>query len=671
MQITKSNRNTKMNIIAHSITAAALALVVARAPALDSIYNRAEEKQLIATLQSAEAPQFDKVLACKKLAVIGSKESIPALAAMLGDEKLSHMARYGLEPMPDPAAGQALRDAMGKVKGKLLVGVINSIGTRRDTKAFGLLNGLLADADVSVAAAAAAALGRIGDEASAKALEKAIASAPADAKAAFGDACVRCVEELTAAGKGEAAATLADAARKADLPGHIRLAATRGAILARGNGGVPLLLEQLRSADWPFFALGLRVARELKGEEVTKALVGAMATLPPERQPSFLTALADRGDKIAVPAITGAAKDGPPATRIAAIQALGRIGDGTSVPVLAAASGAEPSDVAEAAKIALVTIKGQGAEEALVAQLGQGNAATKKIAIAALGERYAAAAAPALRKLAADADDDLRGAAIAALGKCAAPADLLALTDILIQPKQPRDAGLADAALRTACARLPEKDAVASQILAALPKAQGAAKSALLRLLGATGGKKALDAVRTNLKDPDPQVQDSALRALGEWSDPDAAPALLELARSLPDEKQRILAFRGYIRLTDNNSITDEQKVAMCKEAMAAATRDDEKKLVLGALSNIATAEAMQQILPLLDSATLKEEAGAAVVAIADKLSGVWWKRNDPKPILESLERVTESCQEQQTINRANAVLKKHGKGPGKKPAKK
>lgn len=669
MQTINPHRNTHMNIIARSITAVALALVVSGAHALDTIYKKEEEKQLIATLQSAEASQFDKVLACKKLAVVGTKDAIPALAALLADEKLSHMARYGLEPMPDPAAGQALRDATGKVKGKLLVGVLNSIGNRRDAKALPLLTGLLADADVSVAAAAAAALGRIGDEASAKALETALPKAPADAKAAFGDACVRCVEELTAAGHGDAAAALADATRKAGLPDHIRLAATRGAILARRAGGIPILLEQLKSSDWSSFALGLRVARELKGDQVTAALVAAMPSLPPDRQPDFLTALADRGDGAAIPAITAAAKDGPPATRIAAIQALGRIGDGTAVPVLIAAAGAEPPNVAEAAKLALVTIKGRGAEEAIVAQLAN-DKAIRKIAIAALGDRYAASAAPALSKIAADADDEIRGAAITALGRCATPATLPVLTDILIQPKQPRDAGLADAALRTACSRLPEKDAVASQILAALPKAQGAAKSALLKLLGATGGKKALDAVRANLKDADPQVQDSALRALSEWSDPDAGPALLELAKSLPDEKQRILAFRGYVRLTDINSITDEQKVAMCKDAMGAATRDEEKKLVLGALSNIATAESMQQILPLLDGA-LKEEAGAAVVAIADKLSGVWWKRNDPKPILEALEKVTAACQEKQTIDRANAVLKKHGKAPAKKAAKK
>lgn len=667
MQFANINRNIPMKIITLCVTAASMALLVASAPALDSIYNKAEEKQLIATLHSPESPQADKVLACKKLAVVGSKESIAALAALLSDEKLSHMARYGLEPMQEPEAGQALRDALGKVKGKLLVGVINSLGARRDPKAVDALAALLGDPDAAVAGAAAGALGRIGDAASAGILQKAIANVPSDKKQAFGDACVRCVEQLTAAGHGDIAASLADATRNADLPGHIRLAATRGAILARGAEGVTLLVETLKSSDWPTFALGLRVARELKGESATKSLVDAMPTLAIDRHPAFIMALADRADKAAIAPIAERAKESPPATRIAAIQALGRIGDASAVPVLLTASSAGQADVADAAKTALVTIKDPGAQGAMIAAIQKEDAAAKRIAIQVLGDRHAAAAAPELKKLLADANDDIRAAAIEALGKCAAPADIPALTAILIQPKQPRDAGLADAALRSACGRLPEKDPVAIQILAALPNAQGPAKSALLRLLSATGGKKALDALRTSLKDPDAQVQDSALRALGEWSDPDAAPALLELAKTLPDEKQRVLALRGYVRLTENNSLTDEQKVAMCKDAMAAAGRDEERKLFLGALNSIGTAEAMQQIVPLLDSPTLKEEAGAAIVAITDKLANVWWRKNDPKPLLDALEKVAATCQNEQTVARANAVLNKQSKGKAKK----
>ena len=64
--------------------------------------------------------------------MVGTKEAVPVLAALLADEKLAHMARYALEPIPDPAVDEAFRAALGNLKGRRLVGVICSIGVRRD-----------------------------------------------------------------------------------------------------------------------------------------------------------------------------------------------------------------------------------------------------------------------------------------------------------------------------------------------------------------------------------------------------------------------------------------------------------------------------------------------------------------------------------------------------------
>ena len=82
------------------------------------------------------------------------------LAALLCNEELSHMARYGLEPIPDPSVDTALRDALDKVKGRLLVGVIGSIGVRRDPKAVPALVKRLDDPDAEVAAGRGASPGQ-------------------------------------------------------------------------------------------------------------------------------------------------------------------------------------------------------------------------------------------------------------------------------------------------------------------------------------------------------------------------------------------------------------------------------------------------------------------------------------------------------------------------------
>src|SRR5208337_3652328 len=75
------------------------------------------EAKLIAVLKS-DAPRKAKADACRELARVGTRESVAPLAALLCNEELSHMARYGLEPIPDPAVDTALRDTLEKVKGR-------------------------------------------------------------------------------------------------------------------------------------------------------------------------------------------------------------------------------------------------------------------------------------------------------------------------------------------------------------------------------------------------------------------------------------------------------------------------------------------------------------------------------------------------------------------------
>ncbi len=194
--------------------------------------TKEEADRLVAVLKS-EAPLKEKVDACRGLAVIGTPHAVPALAALLGDEKLSHMARYGLEPMPERAVDDALRDALGRLKGRLLVGVIGSIGVRRDAKAVPPLVRLLQDSDGDVAGAAARALGRIATPDAAEALGAALSKTAAKLRPAVADACLSCAEALLAEDKRSEAAAMYESVGKADLPRHFRVAAAHGSILAR------------------------------------------------------------------------------------------------------------------------------------------------------------------------------------------------------------------------------------------------------------------------------------------------------------------------------------------------------------------------------------------------------------------------------------------------------
>ncbi|MDX2149463.1 MAG: HEAT repeat domain-containing protein [Bryobacteraceae bacterium] len=159
-------------------------------------------------LGDAGSSDFQKAKACMRAGELGSKETVPALAALLADEKLSTYARYGLEPIADPSAGDALRAALPKLKGNLLIGVVNSLGKRRDEKAAPTLTKMMSAPDQDLARAAIAALGSIGTPAAMKVLQGALPKAAPPLKMPLADAALICAERLLADGNRDQALAL-------------------------------------------------------------------------------------------------------------------------------------------------------------------------------------------------------------------------------------------------------------------------------------------------------------------------------------------------------------------------------------------------------------------------------------------------------------------------------
>jgi len=185
---------------------------------------------LIRILTDASSSEFRKAKACQRVGESGPKEAVPALSALLSNEHLNTYARYGLEPMADPSADDALRAGLSKLKGNLLIGVINSIGKRRDAKAGPALAKMVYDADADVARAAAEGLGNIGGVSSMKELQAALVKTKGTTRAAVADASLVCAERLLAEGQRDQALALYASLSAPDIPKPARLAAMYGII---------------------------------------------------------------------------------------------------------------------------------------------------------------------------------------------------------------------------------------------------------------------------------------------------------------------------------------------------------------------------------------------------------------------------------------------------------
>jgi HEAT repeat protein len=634
-----------------ALISAAVALTALPARAADNANAATEtERQLISVLEST-APSAEKAITCKRLVVHGTKDAVPALSALLPDKELSSWARIALEAIPDPAADAALREAIGKVQGRLLIGVINSIGVRRDANAVESLAQRLGDADAEVASAAAVALGRIGNAAATTILEQALATAPEAVRGAVAEGCVYCAEQLLAADNRTAAASLYDKVRAAQVAKTRILEATRGAILARGAEGIPLLVEQLESADKSLFALGLSTARELTGDNVTTALVGQMQKVAPERQALLLLALADRGDVSALPAVLQAAKTGPAALRVAAIGVVPRLGDVSCVQTLLEISAGDEPDLVQAAKDALQALPGENIDADLAKRLAQAEGKVRLALIVIVGERRIAAAVPALLQAVDDADAQVRSAALTALGSTVTAQELSILITRVVKPLKPADTDAAKKALLTACVRMPDREACAKELVGAMSQAPMAAKVTFIEILGAMGGPQALGALSAAAKEGNPEMKETSSRLLGEWMTADAGPVLLDVAKTVREDKYKIRALRGYIRVAKQLAARGDERVDMCRKALEVCQRDDEKMLVLEVLELNPTAQGLPLAVSLLKQASLKDKAGSVAVAIADKVIG-----SDPGAVADAMKQVIAAGGNPEVVNRAKAL---------------
>jgi HEAT repeat protein len=165
-----------------------------------------------------------------RLAMVGTKEAVPALAALLSDERLSDYARFGLVPIPDPSVDSALRAALQKTKGRQRVGVVVSIGQRKDTGAIATLAKLMYAPDAELAQAAAAAIGQIGGTQAIAALRDGLAKTKGGVRSAVAGAALVAADGLAAQGDRSAALAAYSALNRPDLPKSIRLAAMHSTI---------------------------------------------------------------------------------------------------------------------------------------------------------------------------------------------------------------------------------------------------------------------------------------------------------------------------------------------------------------------------------------------------------------------------------------------------------
>jgi HEAT repeat protein len=617
------------------------------------------ESKLIEVLKSS-APPEEKAITCKKLAVYGSKACVPLLAPLLESPELNSWARIALEAIPDSACDDALRTALGKVQGRMLVGVINSIGHRRDAQAVSGLVPKLKDSDKTIACAAANALGNIGSDQAGQALEQALSSAPDAVRSEVAYGCVLCAERFLASGKATQATHLYDLVRKANVPKQRILEATRGAILARQTAGLPLLLEQLRSSDRALFVIGLCTARELPGTAATEALAAELERTDLERQTALVMVLADRNDPAALPAVRKAAQGGQKKLRLAAITALDRMGNPSTVPLLLDIAAENDPELAQASRVALARLAGKEVDQELLKRLPQAAGKMRAVLIELAGQRQVPEALPVILKSAEDTDASVRSAAFSAIGALGDENQAASLVQLLEKAKGSKDQGDIEKSLLAIGNRRGVK--CQPSLMPLMQHSDANLRKVGMHTLSSVGGPAALAAVKAAMNDKDESVQDEAVRTLSAWpsswpEDAGVAEPLLTLARTGKKNLHKVLGLRGYLQyLAGDKKMVDLEKVTQVTQLMPQIQRPEEKRLAILAVSAAPAAGALELLMTLAADDAVVEEACLAITTVAPRgeMQGV------PREVrAKALQIVLDKSKVDRTRTKAENALKR------------
>jgi predicted dehydrogenase/HEAT repeat protein len=615
-----------------------------------------EMEQVLLKALAGNSTLAGKQQICRELKVVGSAASVPALAKLLGAAETAEMARYALERIPGPVVSQALRAELSKTSGNVKIGIVNTLGRRKDAGAVSALRALIPGSDPLLAAAAAGALGQIADPAAVSAIALARPKTQGALRADVDEAYLHAAEQMAQRGDNKAAFAIFKELSATSEPEITQIGALRGLALSGGKDAVPLLTAALKE-DPKVQAQAIRQLSAIPGAEVTTALTRALAGMGPMGKIRTLAALADRGDKAALPVFLSAAKDNSQSVRAAALDGLGKIGDASVVLLLAetAAKGGTTLEQAaardmsavrtggmpnerqlppasglleeDAARASLYRMRGAEIDTAITSAIaGAEPGAEPKVKvelIAAAAARAISAATPALLMSAGDSNREVRRAAFRALRETARPADAPRLVDLLVKSPSADRADRAELGrVLSSALRRSDKASVSPVMSAYQSAADVDLRGTLLMVLGQVGRDESLPVLRSALKDNTAEVRRAAILALSDWPNPTPMPDLIEAARSDANPAYQILSLQGYLKLIGlPDTRTPAETIRLLAQAMSLAKRADEKRSILSSVQRFNTPEALALAEAAMKDVEVAGEAKAAADRIRQRLA--------------------------------------------------
>ena len=605
------------------------------------------EEKLLAALQ-ADPTMTARDFFCRQLAIIGTDKSVPVLSEMLTTPEMSNPARYALEKIPGPAVDQALvKAALASSNEDARIGIITTLGVRKSESVIALSKSLLGDKtdlDSPTVVAIIQALGSVGTGNAVAELRTLRSHVKGQSLLRCADAMLMCANAMQAAGQTTDAIGIYREMYKTGPTSLVQAAGLCGLAKTDPANVESLIKQAITGDDGVLQTAAIQSLVTRKDDTVFLKTVAASASnLPKSAQVQLVAVMAqasrDIGHSLAVD-LLGSDEE---SVRIAACQAIRVVGDASDIERLArVAAETKSRQERQAAQDALYRLAGEGIDRVILQKIADYKATQldeNSVAelIKATVNRQIKKAPEVLFRTADSDSRKISEASIAALPSLAGPEYMEELVGLIIS----KPAANTEKALIAIAEKIPDRNDRAAILLDQYPKMVDNEKAqvSMLNVMGKLGDVHAVSLLRKEFASDKPAIQQAAFRAMVDWPGSDFTDDMKDLAQTATESKNKILAFRAYVRMLDS-AVTDENRAITRDalfEAYQIASRSEEKKIVIGVLGHYYTIETLTFLQKAMEEPDLMAEVQTSMMQICEKL--LPQHPESVRPILASLEK--------------------------------
>ena len=413
------------------------------------------------------------------------------------------------------------------------------------------------------------------------------------------------------------------------------------------------IIPLLSHPDREFRAAALeKVRTAAKGAAATQTFAAQLPKLDPSGQAALITALGDRGDVAARPAVLEQLASSDEAVRVAALAALGEIGTAADLPQLAKTLTSGTDAEQQAARKALIRMGDPSVVELIAADSKTASPQLRGKLIEVLATRRATGQLDAIIAATLDDDGGVRSAAMNALGQIGTPDRLAGMLPGVLKADKGRERDNAERNVAEVCKRIGNEDERGEALITALDTIDAARRDELMPLVGRVGGRRLIKFVADIATGDDASRRAFGVDALGKWPDASPADTLLEIAKNTTDASERRHAFLAYVKVCAiRDRRNDQERLKRMKQAMEEARTTEEKIAVLNRTRTAYDVESMRFVRPYLDQPEFCQMACQTIVELAHNRQ----IRDPNKAEFDAvLDQVIKLSKDEEVVERAN-----------------